>query len=141
MAKPYSGDLRESVVRAVRSGRSCAEVADMFKIGPRTVERYMALWRSTGTVVPHTKFGGHRKPILKEHTSKIEALIAKRPDATLEALQESLASEKIKVGTATIFRFLKAMGFSYKKNTGRSRTETQGRGRAAQRMARASKRT
>ena len=138
MGKPYSGDLRERVVRAVRSGHSHAEVAVMFKIGERSVRRYIALWRTNGSVDSLMKFGGYRKPVLKEHAPKIEAMIARQPDATLEDLQEALASEKIKVGLATIFRFLRAAGFSYKKNGGRRRAETRGRSGAAPGLAKTS---
>jgi transposase len=116
MAKPYSGDLRESVVRAVRSGRSCAEVAEIFRISKRSVERYVALWRSSGHVASHAKFGGHMKPLLEKNASDVESLIKEEPDATLEELREALAARKIKVGTATIFRFLKRLGYSNKKN-------------------------
>lgn len=138
MAKPYSGDLRERVVRAVRAGHTHAEVAAMFKIGERSVRRYLALWRATGSVDSLMKFGGHRTPMLKEYASTIETMLAEQPDATLEALQKSLASEKIKVGVATIFRFLKAAGYRYKKNAGRRRAETRGRSGATRGVAKAS---
>ena len=95
MAKPYSGDLRESVVRAVRSGRSCAEVADIFKISKRSVERYMACWRATGFVVPHTKFGGHMKAVLSEHVNRVKKLVDENPDLTLDMLKKELARDKI----------------------------------------------
>lgn len=128
MAKPYSGDLRESVVRAVRAGRSCAEVAEIFKISKRSVERYVVLWRSTGHVASHAKFGGHKKALLAKYADKVEALISKKSDMTLKEIKEALGREKIKVGLTAIFLFLKTSGYSYKKNAGRSRTEAQGRG-------------
>ena len=140
MAKPYSGDLRESVVRAVRAGRSCAEVAEIFRISKRSVERYIALWRSCGHVASHAKFGGHMKPLLEKHVLDVEALIREEPDATLEDLKKALAVRKIEVGTATIFRFLKRLGYSNKKNGLWGRTETQGRSTSARSMARTSKR-
>lgn len=141
MAKPYSGDLRESVVRAVRSGRSCAEVAEIFRISKRSVERYIALWKSSGHVASHAKFGGHMKPILEKHASDVEALIKEEPDATLEDLKKALAARRVKVGTTTIFRFLKRLGYSNKKNGLWSRAETEGRSSGPRSIQKAAKRT
>ena len=140
MAKPYSGDLRESVVRAVRAGRSCAEVAEIFKISKRSVERYVVLWRSSGHVASHAKFGGHMKAVLAAHTERVRKLIEETPDITIEAIKKALAKENIEVSKSAIDRFLRAMGLSYKKNAGRSGTEAQRRGGAARGVARASKR-
>jgi len=141
MAKPYSGDLRESVVRAVRAGRSCAEVAEIFKISKRSVERYISLWRATGSVASHAKFGGHKKAFLAKHTAKVEALIAKQPDITLQEIKKALAKENIKVGVTAIFLFLKATGYSNKKNGVRVRTEETGRGSGKSGVQKATKRT
>lgn len=138
MAKPYSGDLREAVVRAVTAGRSCAEVAGIFHISKRSAERYVALWRATGSVASHAKFGGHKKPRLAEHAAIVEALIAGQPEMTLEAIKDALAKEKIKVGLTAIFSFLKRSGYSYKKNTGRGRAKAEGRGGTTRRLAGAS---
>ncbi|NTU77601.1 MAG: IS630 family transposase [Alphaproteobacteria bacterium] len=117
MAKPYSGDLRESVVRAVRRGRSCAEVAEIFKISKRSVERYVVLWRSSGHVASHAKFGGHMRPILTAHTERVKKLVEETPDITIEAIKKALAKKKIEVSKSAIDRFLRAMGLSYKKKT------------------------
>ena len=123
MAKPYSGDLRESVVRAVRAGRSCAEVADIFNIGKRSVERYMACWRATGSVIAHAKFGGHMKAVLSAHVDRVKKLVEETPDITIEAIRTALLEDKIEVSKSAIDRFLKVMGYSYKKNAGRRRAE------------------
>jgi transposase len=140
MAKPYSGDLRESVVRAVRAGRSCAEVSEIFRISKRSVERYVVLWRSSGHVASHAKFGGHRKAVLTAHTERVKKLVEATPDITIEAIKKALAKDKIEVSKSSIDRFLKVLGLSYKKNAGRSRTETCRRGAAAAGVVRASKR-
>lgn len=139
MGKPYSGDLRERVVRAVRAGHTHAEVAAMFRIGERSVRRYLALWRATGSVDSLMKFGGHMKPVLAEHAEKIEKLIAAKSDLTLEGMRALLEKEKIVVSKSAIDRFLRAMGLSYKKNAGRSRTEAQGRSRPARGVAKVSR--
>lgn len=139
MGKPYSGDLRERVVRAVRAGHSHADVAAMFKIGERSVRRYVALWRATGSVDSLMKFGGHMKHVLSEHAAKVEKLIKARPDLTLEEMKEALAAEKIAVSTSSIDRFLKAAGLSYKKNAARQRTRSTGRERISRGLARNAK--
>ena len=138
MAKPYSGDLREAVVRSVRAGHSHSAVAAMFKIGERSVRRYMALWRATGSVDSLMKFGGHMKYALADHAKTVEQLVRKNPDATLEDLRDALAQQTVVVSKSALDRFLKVLGLSYKKNAGRSRAETQRRGPAARGLAKSS---
>ena len=138
MAKPYSGDLRERVVRAVKAGRTQTEVAGMFRISERSVRRYMGLWRKTGSVLPHTKFGGHKKPILGKHRARVERLVAESSHMTLEAMQARLAADGIKICVGALHNYLKALKYTYKKNAGRRRAEAQGRGRKARSVAKAS---
>jgi len=141
MAKPYSGDLRERVVRAVRSGRTQAEAARMFRISERSVRRYMGLWRKTGSVLPHTKFGGHKKPILAKHRAKVEKLVTETPHMTLETIRSRLAADGISVCVGALHNYLKTLKYTYKKNAGRLRAETQGHGRKARGVAKTSRRT
>lgn len=77
MAKPYSGDLRERVVRAVKAGHTHVEIAAMFKISERSVRRDVGLWLRTGSVLPHTKFGGTRNRFWRNIESKLKGLLLK----------------------------------------------------------------
>lgn len=116
MGKPYSEDLRERVVRAVEEGRTHREVASLYKIGERTVRRYLSLVRTTGSVLSQAKFGGHVKHKLSPHEARVKELIAKHPDMTLEEIKEALAKEGIGVSKSAIDRYVKHLGISRKKN-------------------------
>jgi hypothetical protein len=54
MARPFSDDLRERMVRAVEAGRSRHEVGRIFGVS--------ASYRQSGDFWPH-KFGGDKKPV------------------------------------------------------------------------------
>jgi transposase len=98
-------------------------VAAVFGLGLRTVERYLSRWRENGQFA-RGKCGGHKKHLLAEHAARVQQLVTAAPDLTLVALRARLAAQGIKVSTSALDRFLRAMGFTYKKNTGRRRTET-----------------
>ncbi len=116
MGKPYSEDLRERVVRAVEEGQTHKEVASLYKIGERTVRRFLSLWRETGSVRSEAKFGGHMKHKLVPYEEKVKEILAKRPDITLEEIKEALAEEGIGVSTSAIDRYVRYLGISRKKN-------------------------
>jgi transposase len=57
-----------------------------------------------------------------------------QPDITLAELQVRMAKEKLAVSQTSIFRFLRHLGFSFKKKSARSRTRPTGRSRSAESM-------
>ena len=124
LGKPYSEDLRERVVRASEEGRTHKEVASLYKIGERTVRRYLTLWKATGSVRSQAKFGGHMKHKLAPYEEKVKEIIAKRPDITLEEIKEALAKEGIGVSKSAIDRYVKFLGISRKKNASSRRAAT-----------------
>ncbi len=84
MANAYGVELRERVVRAYRRGDgTLAEVATTFAIDPRTLQRWIAHERRTGSLVPTPKAGGWRCPIA---LPQLHAVIAAAPDATIAEL-------------------------------------------------------
>jgi putative transposase len=123
MAKPYSEDLRERVVRAVERGRSRREVARLFGVSASFVIQLMRRFRATGSVKP-AKFGGHKKPALAGREETVRALVAAAPSATLAELQRQLSERGIIVGRSSIDRFLKRLRLSFKKNSLRRRAAT-----------------
>jgi putative transposase len=115
MAKPYSEDLRERVIEAVEAGHNQTAVAAMFGISLRTVNGYVGLWRSTGSIAGK-KFGGYFKARLTAYVDKVKSLVKAEPDATLAELQARLADEGITISIPALHRFLKAEKITYKKN-------------------------
>ena len=92
-----------------------------------SVKRYMSMFRQTGDVDSHAKFGGHKKAKLAGHEQTIIDLLTKQPDITLQALTALLVQKNVHTSATGLFFFLKALGFGYKKNGIWSRAETQGR--------------
>ena len=68
MARPYSVDLRERVVRSVeREGLSRREAAKRFGVGIKTAIIWVQRFRTTGSVAA-SRMGGHRpKKIIGAH--------------------------------------------------------------------------
>jgi len=134
MGKPYSEDLRRSVVRAIESGHSYEEVADLCGVSVSSVSRFLTRWRRTGSVSAE-KFGGYKGYVLEPYKDRITQWVTARPDLTLSDLHARLAKDKVVVSQTAIFRFLRHLGFTYKKKPARRRTRPAGRGRGASGMA------
>ena len=49
MARPYSQDLRDRVVRSVASGRTCRATAALFAVSVASVVKSSQRWRASGS--------------------------------------------------------------------------------------------
>jgi transposase len=115
MAKPLSKDLRERIVEAVEGGESRQAAGRRFRVSASCVIKLMRRWRATGSVEPG-QMGGWKDYALADHEAVVRALIADRPDLTLEELRDALAEKDICVGRSSVDRFLKARGLTLKKS-------------------------
>ncbi len=134
MAKPYSDDLRECVVRAVEGGSSRREAAGQFAVSVSFVVKLMQRVQATGSFRPGD-FGGHKEPKLAQHEAVVRELVEQTPSATLLELRKKLNERGVEVGKSSIGRFLKRLRLSYKKNALRGRAEASGRSWRPRRMA------
>ncbi len=83
---PYSQDLRERVIAAVRTQQgSLDQIAQTFGISPATVDNWVRRWRETGKVAALPWAGGVKRS-LRDCGAAIRAEVRKQPDATLEEL-------------------------------------------------------
>jgi transposase len=115
----YSIDLRERVVAARARGHSAAEVAQLFKLSKRSVERYCALQAVTGSLQPKQR-GGYRRSRLAKHDEILRRWILEQPDLTLAELQQRVVRKlKITLGLTALWHRLEHLGLSYKKNAAR----------------------
>ncbi len=96
MVRPYSIDLRERVVAAVRSDATCREVAARFGVAVSTVVKWSQRERETGTVAPG-QMGGHRQPVLVPHRDWLMARVRETPQITLHALKDELRGRGVQV--------------------------------------------
>ena len=114
MAKPYSMDLRERVVRRVGRGESVRAVADALSISASSVVKWSQRLRATGSAAPG-KMGGHRRPkITGRHRTWLLERIA-TAEFTLRGLVAELAGRGLKVDYRTVWKFVHAEGRSFKK--------------------------
>src|SRR5262249_50681326 len=115
MGKPYSMDLRERGVAAVkRGGMSFNRAAKHFGVGVSTVINWVKLLSETGSVAPG-KMGGHKpKKITGEHRLWLLRR-TKDGDFTLRGLVAELAERGLKVDYRSVWEFVHAEKLSFKK--------------------------
>jgi transposase len=131
MARPYSIDLRERLVAAVRGGMSRRAAAARFGVSPATAVKWMQRAERTGGVTPG-KMGGHRRRVLEPHREWILARLRERPETTLHELKDALLDARgVRVSHDTVWRFLKAERQSFKKKPAGRRDGPPGRGAPA----------
>ena len=117
MARPYSVDLRERVVRAVENGASRRATAAKFEVSISFVVKLMQRWQRYGTVQPE-RVGGAKRSVLAAHGARVRALLAAEPDLTIAELRQRLAADGIGVSRSGLGRFLLAHGLTRKKRPG-----------------------
>jgi len=122
--RTYSTDLRERIVAARERGLSAQEIARLFKISKRSVERYWKQYSSTGSFAPKPR-GGYRRSRLEKHDATLRRWIKTQADLTLAELQKRIARElKVRLGITALWHRLEGLGLSYKKNAARRRAKS-----------------
>ena len=119
--QPYSLDLRQRIVQAsLDKEGSQRQLARRFSVSLGTVRNYLKLYRQTGQLAPKSRGGGRTPKITTEHLPLLRALLEERPDATLEELGEALRAQTgIKAGTTSVWRAIKKLRWTRKKNAPR----------------------
>lgn len=116
--RAYSMDLRERVLRDSDVGLRSVAVAEKYDVSRAWVDRLKQRRRETGEVAPRAqRYGPQLK--LGPHLHRLVELIREQPDRTLMELQEALG---LSASLATIWRAVKRLGYTVKKNGTRVRT-------------------
>lgn len=113
----YSQDLRERIVQAVDEGKTQAETAHLFKVSPKTVQRYIRQRREKGHLLPKLIPG---RPATKRATlqAKLQPQLEKMPDATLQEHCDTWEAETgDKVSISTMSRAIEHLKWTVKKKT------------------------
>lgn len=118
MARACSLDLRERVLEAVASGASRREAAERFEVGASSAVKWLQRWHETGSVAAKPT-GGSTSP-LEEHTDWLLALIAAKPDLTLDEVVAAMHKRRIAGSRSAVWRFFARHGISFKKKSARS---------------------
>jgi transposase len=121
MAAAYSMDLRTRVLRDSDAGLSSKELAERYHVSRAWVDALKQRRRETGAFAPlkPTKFRG--RALAPTDLHRLASVLAARPDATLEEIREALRTS---AGVTTIWRAVKQLDFTFKKNGTRRRTAT-----------------
>jgi transposase len=120
MAKAYSNDLRERIMRFYENHADYTqqELADEFAVSQSFIEKLLRRWRTTGSSAVLPAGGGQVSP-LRQHDATLEQLVAAQPDATLAELQARLATKtKLQVSVPTVCRALQRLRLRRKKSPG-----------------------
>jgi transposase len=115
MATSLSVDLRKRVVAAVEGGMSRREAAAQFRVGVSSAIRWVAQARATGEVTPKPQGGDRRSRAIEAQAERILALIAAKPDSTLEELKAALAADGHDFSVSALSRFFQRRNITLKK--------------------------
>jgi transposase len=116
MARGYSNDLRERVIRAVESGCSRRAAAKQFAVSASTAIKWVQRFQATGSYVEKSGRGHSRSP-LDVHAEWLLSLVADQPHLTLEEIRARLREERlIGVGIGSVWRFFHRHGVSFNRS-------------------------
>jgi len=117
MAYGYDIEFRERVVAAHAAGKGGAHsLAELFGIGYRTVQRWLARRRETGSVTPAPGSGGWKSAV---DPALLTTLIREVPDSTAAELcveYNRRVGRSERVSAWAIGRARQRLGFVCKKN-------------------------
>lgn len=130
MPKPYSGDLRARVIEEIATGASRREAAERYGISASVVVIWAQRFEKTGSVAAKPS-GGSTSP-LEAHAEFLLALIAERPDLTLDEVVLAMEKRRIAGSRSAVWRFFDRRNISFKKKlcTRRSKSAQTWRARA-----------
>jgi transposase len=115
-------DLRDRVVAAVASGRTCRATAALFGVSVASVVKWSQRWRATGSAAAKP-MGGRRPLRLRGERAWLSARIAEKPDLTLRAVMAELAERGTPASYGAVWRFFRHEGITFKKKPARQRAE------------------
>jgi transposase len=116
MARGYSNDLRERVIRAVESGCSRRAAAKQFAVSASTAIKWVQRFQATGSYVEKSGRGHSRSP-LDVHAEWLLSLVAEQPQLTLEEIRAKLREERlIGVGIGSVWRFFHRNNVSFSRS-------------------------
>jgi transposase len=112
--RPYSNDLRERIVSAVKRGEhSIREIARLFSVSVSFVVRLLQRQRQTGSIQPKP-YPGRQRKVDAAAEARLRGLVREQPDATLAELRDRLG---IDGSLMAIARALQRLGITRKKKT------------------------
>lgn len=112
--KTYSMDLRERVVWACDEKFSTREeIAELFGVSTAWIRRLLQRRRETGSFAAHRRGSPKPPKFSGKKLAKLQALVQKHPDATLEELRDRCGVE---ASIMAVHRALQRLGCHRKKS-------------------------
>lgn len=106
---PYSQDLRKRVVSAINSGMKKTVASKIYEVCRQTIYSWISLEKKQGNLNPKTGFQkGHSHSI--KDANEFKNFIDQHPDYTQKEIAEYFS-----VGSSSVGRMLKKLGYSRKK--------------------------
>lgn len=122
MPRAYSEDLRRRVVADTDKGLSMRAVAEKYSVSPSFVSQLTRRWRREGSVASR-QIGGYKRHALAEHADAIRRQLAEQNGMTLVELRDwAQAALDVHVHFSSVDRFVRLLGYRYKKNAAGLRT-------------------
>jgi transposase len=115
--RPLSVDLRTRIVNACAAQEwAQSEIADLFQVHLKTVEKLWKQWRTTHSVEPKPYAGG-RKPRWAPYDQDLRTWLAEQSDYTHQELIALLSQrQQITVSQSMMSRALARLGLPRKKS-------------------------
>lgn len=110
----YSEDLRARVWEACEVGESPRAVARRFSVSHDFVYALLRHVKKTKSLKP-LPMGGDRRSQLKEYGGLLCQWISEQPDITRAEMRERLEALGVKIQESGLSKWLKRLGFTYKK--------------------------
>ena len=124
MPKAYSEDLRRRIVADTGKGLSIRAVAGKYSVSPSFVSKITSLWRQKKSV-RSKRVGGYKRHALDKHADAIKRKLAGDKGITLQDLRDwAFEALGVRVHISSVDRFVRSLGYSYKKNAAGQRTRT-----------------
>lgn len=107
-----SQEVRKRAIAAYEAGGvTQSQVAFYYGVDISTFERWWQRYRKAGQTAPRPR--GHRKAVYEGQDAKrLDALLKKRPDVTLEQLRQATGKD---CSIMAVFRATRKMDWRYKK--------------------------
>ena len=117
MGRSYSIDLRQRVVARVAGGQSRRGAAQDLSVSPSFSVKLVARYARTGSLEPAPQGRPAGTGKLDPYRAFLIGRVTEKPDITMPELAAELAARHgVEVDPASLSRFLRKAGLSYKKN-------------------------
>lgn len=117
MGKSYSTDLRDRIVAFVAAGHSRRAAARHFEVSDSFAVKLMQRVTRQGTALPNRQGRRPGNGKLSACRRFLIQTVEAKPDMTMPELADRLLRDHgVQVAPATLSRFLRRQGFSYKKS-------------------------